>query len=64
LTQEAYKYDSIGELWHSLIIVCKIFTEKALFVVNGLKYEYPKYDEKVIEYIKQFIPSKEIKNMK
>ena len=64
LIQESYKYDSIDRLWDSLIIICKIFNEETLFVVNELKYEYPKYGEKVIEYIKQFIPlNKDMKEL-
>jgi aminoglycoside 6-adenylyltransferase len=64
LIQESYKYDSIDRLWDSLIIICKIFNEETLFIVNELKYEYPKYGEKVIEYIKQFIPlNKDMKEL-
>jgi hypothetical protein len=51
-------------LWDSLISSCNIFNETTLFVVNELKYEYPEYAEKVIEYIKQFIPLEKIKNIK
>jgi aminoglycoside 6-adenylyltransferase len=62
--QQSYSYDSLDGLWDSLITSCNIFKETALFVVNELKYEYPEYGEKVIEYIKQFIPPEKIKNIK
>jgi aminoglycoside 6-adenylyltransferase len=56
LIQKTYTYDSIDSLWDSFILCCNIFNEITLFVVNALKYEYPQYSIKVIEYIKQFIP--------
>jgi aminoglycoside 6-adenylyltransferase len=62
--QQSYSYDSLDGLWDSLIISCNIFNETTLFIANELKYEYPKYGEKVIEYIKQFIPLEKIKNIK
>jgi aminoglycoside 6-adenylyltransferase len=64
LIQKTYKYNSINSLWDSFIICCNIFKEITLFVVNSLKYIDPQYSDKVIEYIKQFIPKDKIKDIK
>ena len=56
LLMKSYKNDTTDDLWNSLAICCDLFIETTAFVAGALNYECPKYDQKVMEYIRQYIP--------
>ncbi|MDR1867481.1 MAG: aminoglycoside 6-adenylyltransferase [Treponema sp.] len=55
---KTFRNDSIDETWNSLILCCTIFHEMTIFVSNALGYHCPQYEEKITEYIKEYISLK------
>ena len=51
-----YKKDSIEAMWESLLLCCKLFTEACDFVSHALNYDTTAYGEKMMEYIKGYLP--------
>ena len=61
---KTYKINSIEDIWDSFILCCNIFQEITNFVTNELKYKCHKYNKKVIEYIKEYIPKEKLEKIK